>query len=135
MADMPAPDLPDPRSCEGLGRARLFSSFLMGGFDSSSHRRADGRQLDHARMHPNALGRGPELRRQLACAAIRAVGAVRDVAPGARFIQAEPLSHVAGHPDMRYGRPMLVSETGAEGGNGAGWLRSAAVAAVNTTGL
>jgi hypothetical protein len=153
---------------------------------------------DHARMHPNALGRGPELKRQLACAAIRAVEAVRDVAPGARFIQVEPLIHVAGHPDMpetsagaeehrqsqfeafdmiagrlhpelggseahldiiginyypenqlvrggmtiplghwlyrplrqllaevgaRYGRPLLVSETGAEGSNGAGWLR------------
>ena len=153
---------------------------------------------DHARMHPNALGRGPELKRQLACAAIRAVEAVRDVAPDARFIQAEPLIHVAGHPDMpetaagaekhrvaqfeafdmiagrsapelggseahldivgvnfypenqlvrggatiplghwmyrplrhllievgaRYGRPVLLSETGAEGSNGAGWLR------------
>ncbi len=153
---------------------------------------------DHARMHPNALGRGPELKRQLACAAIRAVDAVRGVAPDARFIQAEPLIHVAAHPDMpetaagaeehrmaqfeafdmiagrlapelggseahldivginyypenqlvrggmtiplghwlyrplrgllaevgaRYGRPILISETGAEGGNGAGWLR------------
>ena len=153
---------------------------------------------DHARMHPNALGRGPELKRQLARAAIRAVEAVRQVAPDARFIQAEPLIHVAAHPDMpetsagaeahrlaqfeafdmvagrqapelggseahldivgvnfypenqlvrggmtiplghwlyrplrhllsevaaRYGRPMLISETGAEGGNGAGWLR------------
>ncbi len=152
---------------------------------------------DHARMHPNALGRGPELKRQLARAAIRAVEAVRDVAPDARFIQAEPLIHVAGHPDMpetaagaeahrlaqfeafdmiagrlapelggseahldivgvnfypenqlvrggatiplghwlyrplrhllaevgaRYGRPVLLSETGAEGSNGAGWL-------------
>ena len=153
---------------------------------------------DHARMHPNALGRGPELKRQLARAAIRAVEAVRQVAPDARFIQAEPLIHVAAHPDMpetsagaeahrlaqfeafdmvagrqapelggseahldivgvnfypenqlvrggmtiplghwlyrplrhllsevaaRYGRPMLISEIGAEGGNGAGWLR------------
>ncbi len=153
---------------------------------------------DHARMHPTALGRGPELKRQLACAAIRAVEAVRDVVPGARFIQVEPLIHVAGHPDMpetsagaeehrlaqfeafdmiagrlapelggseahldiiginyypenqlvrggmtiplghwlycplrqllaevgaRYGRPVLISETGAEGSNGPGWLR------------
>ena len=153
---------------------------------------------DHARMHPTALGRGPELKRQLARAAIRAVDAVRSVAPGARFIQVEPLIHVAGNPDMpetsagaeahrqsqfeafdmiagrlhpelggseahldliginyypdnqlvrggmtiplghwlyrplrqllaevgaRYGRPLLISETGAEGGNGAGWLR------------
>lgn len=153
---------------------------------------------DHARMYPNAIGRGPELKRQLARAAITAVNAVREVAPDARFIQAEPLIHVAGHPDMpetcagaeahrlaqfeafdmiagrlhpelggseahldivginyypenqlvrggmtipfghwlyrplrqllaevgaRYGRPLLVSETGAEGSNGAGWLR------------
>ena len=153
---------------------------------------------DHVRMYPNAAGRGSELKRQLACASIRAVEAVRGVAPGARFIQAEPLIHVAGHPDMpetaagaeahrlaqfeafdmiagrlapelggseahldivginyypenqlvrggmtipfghwlyrplrhllaevaaRYGRPMLISETGAEGSNGAGWLR------------
>ena len=153
---------------------------------------------DHARMHPNTIGRGPELKRQLTCAAIRAVDAVRGVAPGARFIQAEPLIHVAGHPDMpetfagaeahrqaqfeafdmiagrsapelggseahldivgvnyypenqlvrggttiplghwlyrplrqllaevdaRYGRSLLISETGAEGSNGAGWLR------------
>lgn len=153
---------------------------------------------DHARMHPNALGRGPELKRQLAHAAIRAIDAVRTVVPKARFIQAEPLIHVAGHPDLpetaagakahhlaqfeafdmiagrlapelggseahldivgvnfypenqlvrggvtlplghwlyqplrhllaevgrRYDRPILISETGAENGNGAGWLR------------
>jgi len=153
---------------------------------------------DHARMHPNSFGRGPELKRQLARAVIRAIEAVREVAPDARFVQAEPLIHVAGHPDMpetvagaeahrlaqfeafdmiagrlapelggseahldivgvnfypenqlirggttlplghwlyrplrhllaevdaRYGRPVLLSETGAEGSNGAGWLR------------
>ncbi len=153
---------------------------------------------DHFRMHPNAVGRGPLLKRQLAAAAIRGIDEVRAVLPAARFMQAEPLIHVAAHPDMpetaagaaeharaqfeafdmiagrlapelggseahldiiginyypenqimrgggtiplghwlyrpfralledvaeRYGRPMIVSETGAEGGNGPGWLR------------
>jgi beta-glucosidase/6-phospho-beta-glucosidase/beta-galactosidase len=153
---------------------------------------------DHAQMYPAALGRGPELKRQLARAAIRAIDAVREVAPDARFVQAEPLIHVVPNPDMpetasgaeqhrraqfeafdmiagrlapelggseahldivgvnyysdnqmmrsgttlpmghplyrplrrllgevdaRYGRPILISETGAEGGNAAGWLR------------
>lgn len=155
---------------------------------------------DHARMYPQALGRGPELKRQLARAAIVAVDAVRSVDPRARFITAEPLIHVATppeapeadvagaaehreaqfeacdmiagrlHPELggserhldivgvnfypenqlfrsggatvplghwlyrplrdlllevhaRYGRPVLLTETGAEGRNGAGWLR------------
>lgn len=153
---------------------------------------------DQARMYPNAHGRGVELKRQLARAVIRGVDAVRAVTPNARFIQAEPLIHVCGHPDLpetaaaaaayraaqfeafdmvagrlhpelggseahldvigvnfypdnqfmrgggtipfghhlyrplaqllsetaaRYSRPILVSETGAEGANGAGWLR------------
>lgn len=153
---------------------------------------------DHARMHPCASGRGPELKRQLSRAAIVAIEAVRSVEPRARFIQAEPLIHVVANPDMpetaigaaehreaqfeafdmiagrlapelggseahldvvgvnyypenqlirggstlplghflyrplrhllaevhaRYGRPVLITETGAEGGNAAGWLR------------
>ncbi len=153
---------------------------------------------DHARMYPSAVGRGPDLKRQLAAAAIRAVDAVRDVHKAARFIQAEPLIHVTAHPDLpeteagaaahraaqfeafdmiagrtapelggseahldivglnfypenqlmrggatipmghwmylplrsllldvaeRYQRPMVISETGAEGPNGPGWLR------------
>lgn len=153
---------------------------------------------DHARMYPNAIGRGPALKRQLAAASIRAIDAIRAEHPGARFIQAEPLIHVAANPDMpeteagaashhesqfeafdmiagrmapelggseahldligvnfypdnqilrgggtvpmghwlyrpfrdmlagiarRYGRPLLISETGAEGPNGPGWLR------------
>ena len=153
---------------------------------------------DHAGMHPCAQGRGEELKRQLARAAVAGIDAVRSVAPGARFIQCEPLIHVAPNPalpetvagaaehreaqfaafDMvagrrdpelggseahldivgvnyypenqfvrgggtiplghslyrplrrllgevyaRYGRPVLLTETGAEGGNAAGWLR------------
>jgi hypothetical protein len=152
---------------------------------------------DHAQMYPLAWGRGGALKRQLVRAAIVAVEAVRDVDPRARFVQAEPLIHVASTPhipetesgaqshhasqfeacDMiagrlapelggseahldivgvnfysdnqllrtgetipfghwlyrplrqllsevhgRYGRPVLLTETGAEGANGAGWL-------------
>jgi len=154
---------------------------------------------DHARMYPHAVGRGPELKRQLARAAIVAIDAVHSVEPRARFVQAEPLIHVttppeapaehkadaaehreaqfeafdmiAGrlHPELggseahldivgvnfypenqlfrggatvplghwlyrplrrlladvhaRYGRSLLLTETGAEDANGAGWLR------------
>ena len=153
---------------------------------------------DHGRMHPFGQGRGPELKRQLAGAAIAAVGAVRAVDPRARFVTAEPLIHVTAPPEApddakagaeehrlaqfeacdmvagrlapelggnegcldivgvnfypenqlfrggatiplghwlyrplrllladvhaRYNRPVLVTETGAEGGNGPGWL-------------
>jgi hypothetical protein len=155
---------------------------------------------DHARMYPHAVGRGRELKRQLARAAIAAIEAVRSVERRARFLQPEPLIHVVTppeapaehkanaaehreaqfeafdmitgrlHPELggseahldvvglnyypenqlfrggatlplghwlyrplrqlltevhaRYpGRPILISETGAEGANGAGWLR------------
>jgi hypothetical protein len=54
---------------------------------------------DHAFMYPYAVGRGPELKRQLARAAIVAVEAVRSVEPRARFVQAEPLIHVVGNPE------------------------------------
>ena len=153
---------------------------------------------DHALMFPLARGRGPELKRQLARAAIVAIEAVRSVEPRARFVQAEPLIHVVANPGMaktvrsaaehreaqfeafdmiagrshpelggseahldivgvnyysdnqlmhgggtlplghflyrplrhllaevhaRYNKPVLLTETGAEGGNAAGWLR------------
>ena len=152
---------------------------------------------DHGHMYPAALGRGPVLKRVLAEAAIIATDAIRAVSSDARFVQAEPLIHVARHPDLpeteagakehrlaqfeafdmiagrsvpelggsenhldivgvnfypenqifrtgqtvplghrlyrplrtlladlhgRYNRPILISETGAEGRNGAGWL-------------
>ncbi len=40
------PTLPDARPQGHSEQPVLFSSFLMGGFEGSSHRRADGRQLD-----------------------------------------------------------------------------------------
>jgi beta-glucosidase/6-phospho-beta-glucosidase/beta-galactosidase len=47
-----------------------------------------------ARFNPCAVGRGGELKRQLVRATIAAIDAVREVAPDARFITAEPLIHV-----------------------------------------
>ncbi len=35
-----------PRPGDGAFRPRLFRSFFLGGFECSSHRRADGRRLD-----------------------------------------------------------------------------------------
>jgi beta-glucosidase/6-phospho-beta-glucosidase/beta-galactosidase len=152
---------------------------------------------DFGQMFPLETGRGPELKRQLARAAIAAITAVRSIDPRARFVQAEPLINVVGmagnpldveaaeahrqsqyevfdmiagrlapelggsedHLDIiglnfyfnnqwhregptipfgdaayrplrwmlaevaaRYRRPMLLTETGVEGNNGAGWL-------------
>lgn len=54
---------------------------------------------DHGRMYPLGIGRGPELKRQLAQAAIVATAAVRGVDPRARFITAEPLIHVTTPPE------------------------------------
>lgn len=158
---------------------------------------------DVAYLHPETMGRGAELKRQLARAGIAAARAIRAVDPAARLVWPEPLIHVVGHPERpgewgeaegyrlsqyeawdmvcgrmcpelggapelldivggnfyfnnqwihsaqpgggetlglghrlfrpmseilrevhgRYGRPVLVSETGAEGGSGPGWLR------------
>ena len=153
---------------------------------------------DMRAIHPHQEGRGSELKRQLVRAAIAGIHAVRGVEPRARFMQAEPMINIIGHPDKpqdkepaeayrlaqfqafdmlagriapelggsedcldilgvnfyfnnqwisfgetmgmghrlfrpfrdmlaeayaRYGRPMAIAETGAEGGNGPGWLR------------
>lgn len=149
-------------------------------------------------IHPFEAARGVEMKVQLVRATIEAIEAIRDVVPGARFLQPEPLIHIvppAAHPNMwarvesdnllqfqawdmltgrvwpalgghpkyldvigvnfypnnqfmpdgtvithadvryvpfstmlldvhrRYGRPMLVSETGSEGDDRAPWLR------------
>ena len=44
---------------------------------------------------PHQHGRGPELKRQLARATICAIQAIRSVDPRARFVQPEPLIHIA----------------------------------------
>ncbi len=49
---------------------------------------------DMARMNPGARGRGGELKRQLARAAIAATHAVREAAPGARVLAIDPVIHV-----------------------------------------
>ncbi|SDE56961.1 glycoside hydrolase family 1 protein [Belnapia rosea] len=53
---------------------------------------------DMARMNPLARGRGYELKRQLARAAIASASAVRAVAPGARILAIDPLIHIAPAP-------------------------------------
>ncbi|GBD49479.1 beta-glucosidase [Methylopila sp. Yamaguchi] len=50
---------------------------------------------DMRQFNPMTKGRGPELKRQLARAAIAAIEAVRSVDPRARFLTAEPTIHVA----------------------------------------
>lgn len=54
---------------------------------------------DMGRFNPTARGRGDELKRQLARAAIAGVDAVREVAHKARFIVAEPCINVAPNGD------------------------------------
>ena len=49
-------------------------------------------------LHPFAIGRGEELKRQLARAAIAAIHAIREIDPGARFLQVEPIIHVIPQP-------------------------------------
>ena len=150
---------------------------------------------DRGHFAPLGLGRGAEWKSQLAAASLAAIGRLRAVDPRARFLQPEPVVHVASdipaldetadrarstyeawdmlcgrvRPDLggtagcldivgvnfysnnqwttsgrrlgmgdigyrplshlllevwqRYGRPIMLSETGAEGANLRGWLR------------
>ncbi|MBI5671446.1 MAG: glycosyltransferase [Chloroflexi bacterium] len=54
---------------------------------------------DVAYLNPFRQGRGFELKIQLARAAIEAMEAIWAVLPGTRFIHAEPVIHIAAHPD------------------------------------
>lgn len=54
---------------------------------------------DVAYLNPFRQGRGFELKIQLARAAIEAMEAIWDVLPDTRFIHAEPVIHIAAHPD------------------------------------
>ena len=49
---------------------------------------------DRAYLYPNAVERGPELKRQLVRAAIAGTKAAQSVDPRARFVQAEPLINI-----------------------------------------
>ncbi|MFT8243983.1 hypothetical protein [Roseomonas sp. BN140053] len=53
---------------------------------------------DHARMPPRAHGRGNELKRQLVRCVVAATHAVREAAPGARFLAIDPIIHIAPRP-------------------------------------
>lgn len=50
---------------------------------------------------PHQHGRGPEMKRQLARAAITAIRAIREVEPRARFVQPEPLIHIVPHHESK----------------------------------
>lgn len=59
---------------------------------------------DMARANPHATGRGGELKRQLARAAIAATRSVREAAPGARFATIDPIIHIAPRTSADRGR-------------------------------
>lgn len=50
-------------------------------------------------MNPFQAARGVELKAQLVLATIECIEALRDVLPGARFLQPEPAIHIVKHPD------------------------------------
>lgn len=54
---------------------------------------------DAARMNPFQVGRGMELKAQLVAATLSAISRIRQVLPHARFLQAEPLIHIADDPE------------------------------------
>ena len=54
---------------------------------------------DEEHFHPFGEGRGPELKQQLVLASVAAIRAVRAVDPTARFVQAEPIIHIAADPE------------------------------------
>jgi hypothetical protein len=49
---------------------------------------------DMGHFYPGCIGRGHEMKRQLVRASVAAIHAIRDVAPDARLVQAEPAIHV-----------------------------------------
>jgi hypothetical protein len=55
---------------------------------------------DVAYLNPFATGRGHELKRQLARAAIRASAVVRSELPDAHLVSPEPAIHIAGNPNV-----------------------------------
>ncbi|HEX2195268.1 MAG TPA: beta-glucosidase [Candidatus Limnocylindria bacterium] len=61
-------------------------------------------------MNPHASGRGVELKRQLARANIRAIDAIRNVDPAARFIQPEPLINVVTDPERSHERATAADQ-------------------------
>jgi hypothetical protein len=69
---------------------------------------------DAARMNPFQLGRGMELKAQLVAATIAAIESIRSVLPHARFLQAEPLIHIAHDPTRPETRELAARESAAQ---------------------
>ncbi|HZR18983.1 MAG TPA: beta-glucosidase, partial [Verrucomicrobiae bacterium] len=53
---------------------------------------------DEGSMYPFMTGRGVELKRQLVRATLATIRAIRAAAPGARFVQVDPIIHVVASP-------------------------------------
>lgn len=69
---------------------------------------------DVARMNPFAEGRGVELKAQLVAATIEAIDEIRQLLPESRFLQAEPLIHIAGDPARPETWPAAAAEAQAQ---------------------
>lgn len=69
---------------------------------------------DVAYLNPFDRGRGHELKAQLVRAAIAAIEAVREVAPAARIVHAEPVINVVADPARPQDRAAAARETGAQ---------------------
>lgn len=69
---------------------------------------------DAACMNPFELGRGMELKAQLVAATIAAIQSIRRVLPNARFLQAEPLIHIAHDPEQPATRELAERESRAQ---------------------
>lgn len=69
---------------------------------------------DAARMNPFELGRGMELKAQLVAATAAAIERIRRVLPHARFLQAEPLIHIAHDPRRPETRALAERESRAQ---------------------
>ena len=99
---------------EDQGGPGLFRSFLMRGFEGSSHCRINGRQLDllaAARLDEHAV-----TDHWMLCDVIG--GATVPFGQGSYH----PLRLLLVDVYTLYGRPLLLMETGAEAGHGPGWL-------------
>ncbi len=69
---------------------------------------------DEEHFFPFAKARGPELKRNLARAAIAATRAVREVDPEARFLQAEPIIHITPNPELPENGEAVIRHTAAQ---------------------
>jgi beta-glucosidase/6-phospho-beta-glucosidase/beta-galactosidase len=61
-------------------------------------------------INPYLTGSGDQLKRQLVRATIEGIEAVRDVSPGARFVQVDPLIHIITDPSIHNGADVAAAE-------------------------